>query len=142
MLPIVGLGGSAGGLPALQEFFAAMPADSGMAFVVIMHLSPEHHSILAELLQRTTAMTVRQVHGPVKVQADRVYVIPPAKHLSMTDGSLSLSELSRRGGKHVAVDLFFRTLADTQGRTRRRSCSPARTATARSASSGSRSAAA
>ena len=115
MLPIVGLGGSAGGLAALQQFFAAMPADSGMAFVVIMHLDPQHESLLAELLQRTTAMPVLQVVGHVRVEPNRVYVIPPAKHLSMTDGSLALSDMARRGGNHVAVDLFFRTLADTHG---------------------------
>ena len=115
MMPVVGLGGSAGGLAALQAFFAAMPVDGGMAFVVIMHLSPEHDSILAELLQRTTAMPVLQVQGRVKVEADHVYVIPPAKHLSMDDEHLILSEPARRSGKHVAVDLFFRTLADTHG---------------------------
>ena len=60
-LPVVGMGGSAGGMAALQEFFGAMAPDCGMAFVVIMHLSPEHDSILAEVLQRATAMPVRQV---------------------------------------------------------------------------------
>ena len=115
-LPVVGLGGSAGGLAALQAFFGAMPPDTGMAFVVIMHLSPEHASILAEVLQRTTTMPVQQVQGRIKVEANQVYVIPPAKHLSIADGHLILSDLARiRPGKHVAVDLFFRTLADSQG---------------------------
>ena len=115
MLPVVGLGGSAGGLAALQEFFAAMPPESGMAFVVILHLSPEHESILAELLQRSTTMPVTQVQSSVQVEPNHVYVIPPGKHLSLADGDLSLTDLSRRSGKHVAVDLFFRTLADTHG---------------------------
>ena len=114
-LPVVGLGGSAGGLPALQAFFTTMPADNGMAFVVIMHLSPEHESMLAEVLQKTTAMPVRQVRGRVKVEPNHVYVIPPARNLSMEDGHLILIEPGRRLGKHVAVDLFFRTLADTHG---------------------------
>ena len=115
-LPVVGLGGSAGGLAALQAFFGAMAPDCGMAFVVIMHLAPEHESILAEVLQRSTSMPVRQVRDRVKVEANCVYVIPPAKHLSLAEGHLALSELSRtRTGKHVAVDLFFRTLADTNG---------------------------
>ena len=115
-LPVVGLGGSAGGLAALQAFFGAMPADSGMAFVVIMHLSPEHESILAEVLQRSTPMPVQQVRERTKVEPNQVYVIPPAKNLSMADGHLQLSDLARtRPGKHVAVDLFFRTLADTHG---------------------------
>ena len=115
-LPVVGLGGSAGGLAALQAFFGAMAPESGMAFVVIMHLSPEHDSILAEVLQHSTSMPVRQVRDRIRVEANHVYVIPPAKHLSIADGHLVLSELARaRPGKHVAVDLFFRTLADTHG---------------------------
>ncbi len=71
--------------------------------------------MLAELLQRTTRMPVRQVQGRTKVEPNHVYVIPPARHLTMADGFLILSELSRPPGKHVAVDLFFRTLADTHG---------------------------
>ena len=114
-LPVVGLGGSAGGLTALQGFFAAMSPESGMAFVVIMHLSPSHESILAEVLQRATSMPVRQVRDRTKVEANHVYVIPPAKNLSMEDGHLRLSDPAQRSGKHVAVDLFFRTLADTHG---------------------------
>ncbi len=114
--PIVALGGSAGGLAALQHFFGGTRADTGFAYVVIMHLSAEHESILAELLQRTTRMPVCQVqHSRIKVEPDHVYVIPPAKHLSMADGHLNLSDLSRPPGKHVAVDLFFRTLADAHG---------------------------
>ena len=114
-LPVVGLGGSAGGLVALQGFFAAMSPQSGMAFVVIMHLSPSHESILAEVLQRATSMPVRQVRDRMKVEANHVYVIPPAKNLSLEDGQLRLSDPAQRPGKHVAVDLFFRTLADTHG---------------------------
>ncbi len=113
---VVGLGGSAGGQAALEAFFRAMPPDSGMAFVVIMHLSPEHESILAQVIQRWTAMPVAQVQGTTEIEPDHVYVIPPAKNLSMEDGKLVLSNPARRPrGKHVAVDLFFRTLADTHG---------------------------
>ena len=112
---MVGLGGSAGGLAALQTFFGAMPPDAGMAFVVIMHLSREHESILAELLQRTTSMPVRQVQSRLKIEPNHVYVIPPAKHLSMADSHLELSDMARPPAKHIAVDLFFRTLADTHG---------------------------
>jgi two-component system, chemotaxis family, CheB/CheR fusion protein len=115
MLPIVGLGGSAGSLRALQEFFSGMPGDSGMAFVVIVHLSPDHESTLADLLQRWTPMPVHQVNGTVKVELNQVYVIPPGKTLTVTNGHLHLSEQAPRRGRHVAVDLFFRTLADTHG---------------------------
>ncbi len=114
-LRVVGLGGSAGGLAALQGFFGAMPPDSGMTFVVIMHLAPEHGSTLAEQLQRSTSMPVRQVQTRLKIEPDHVYVIPPARYLSLTDGHLELSGMARPPGRQVAVDLFFRTLADTHG---------------------------
>lgn len=111
--PVVGLGASAGGLQALKRFFEGMPAESGMAFVVIMHLSPEHESHAAAILQNTTRMSVTQVNEQVKVEPNHVYVIPPTKHLAMEDGHIRLSEPTRPTGRHVAVDLFFRTLADT-----------------------------
>ncbi|HEY2189200.1 MAG TPA: chemotaxis protein CheB, partial [Caldimonas sp.] len=85
MLPMVGLGGSAGSLAALQGFFSAAPSDSGMAFVVVMHLSAEHESALAEIIQRTTAMPVLQVHDQAKVEANHVYVIAPGKTLTSID---------------------------------------------------------
>lgn len=111
--PVVGLGASAGGLQALKRFFEGMPAESGMSFVVIMHLSPEHESHAAAILQTTTRMSVTQVNAQVKVEPNHVYVIPPTKHLAMEDGHIRLSEPTRPTGRHVAVDLFFRTLADT-----------------------------
>jgi two-component system CheB/CheR fusion protein len=76
--PVVGLGGSAGSLSAMRSFFSNMPGDSGLAFVVIVHLSPDHESRMAALLQSSTSMPVVQVHDTVKVAANRVYVIPPA----------------------------------------------------------------
>lgn len=115
MLPMVGLGGSAGSIQALLEFFKAMPSDSGMAFVVILHLSPTHESILPELLSRTTLMKVTHaVHGQ-EVEPDHVYVIPPGKYLMVLEGCLQLVELDQGRGSRVAVDLFFRSLADTHG---------------------------
>ena len=115
MLPMVGLGGSAGAIPPLRAFFEAMPADSGLAFVVVMHLSPEHESLLAEVLQHSTAMPVVQVQDTARVEPNVVYVIPPGRSLHAADGTLRLGDLSLRRGRHVAVDLFFRTLADTHG---------------------------
>lgn len=114
-LPVVGIGGSAGALPALQQFFSAMPASTGLAFVVVMHLSPEHDSALAEILQATTALRVVRVENTVGIEPDCVYVIPPKKMLRAMDGHISLVELPDRRRQHVAVDLFFRTLADTHG---------------------------
>jgi hypothetical protein len=98
------------GLKALRSFFSHMATDSGLAFVVIVHLSPDHQSRMATLLESFTSMPVVQVSDTVKVEANRVYVIPPAKHLSLTDGQLCLSELLPERGRRVAVDLFFRTL--------------------------------
>jgi two-component system, chemotaxis family, CheB/CheR fusion protein len=116
LTPLVGLGGSAGAIPALQRFFEAMPPDSGQGFVVVMHLAPEHESTLAELLQRCTKMPVVRVSGHQRVEPDKVYVIPPRKAIKAVDGYLELADdsLTPRG-RHVAVDLFFRTLADTYG---------------------------
>ena len=115
LVPVVGLGGSAGSIQALRTFFERMPADSGLAFVVVLHLSPEHESTLASLLQYATRMPVVQATEPLMVAPNCVYVIPPAKSLSMTDGHLRLFDLEPRRGKHVVVDLFFRALADTHG---------------------------
>src|SRR5688572_18059666 len=77
LLTVVGIGASAGGLKALQQFVEAVPADSGMAFVVILHLDPERGSRMAELLQDRTLVKVTQVRGPERLEADHIYVIPP-----------------------------------------------------------------
>jgi two-component system CheB/CheR fusion protein len=112
--PVIGLGASAGGLQALKDFFTHMPANSGMAFVVIMHLSPKHESHAATLLQATTEMPVTQVTQAVKVEPNHVYVIPPTKNLEMSDGQIILKDPQRLSqGKQVAIDRFFRTLGET-----------------------------
>lgn len=115
MTPMVGLGGSAGSIGALETFFRAMPDDSGMVFVVVLHLSLHHDSVLTDMLQRWTKMRVIQVLDGQKTEPNHVYVIPPAKHLTAVDGHLRLADLDREFGKRVAVDLFFRSLADSHG---------------------------
>lgn len=114
-MQMVGLGGSAGSIGALQTFFAAMPSNSGMAFVVVLHLAPEYESSLPQLLGRVTSMSVKAARDGDKVEANCVYVIPPAKHLTSVDGHLRLTPLEPERGKRIAVDLFFRSLADTHG---------------------------
>jgi two-component system CheB/CheR fusion protein len=109
--PVVGLGASAGGVPALISFFEHMRADSHAAFVVVLHLSPKHTSSLPAVLQTTTPMKVVTVTEVVSIEPDHVYVIPPNKHLSMNDGYLRVTDLDRPRGRPVAIDLFFRTLA-------------------------------
>jgi two-component system, chemotaxis family, CheB/CheR fusion protein len=115
MQTVVGLGGSAGSIRALESFFSLMPGDSGLAFVVVLHLSPEIESSLAALLQKSTPMPVTQVSGTVTIKPNCVYVIPPGKHLLMADGQLTLDSLPYEYGMRTAVDIFFRTLAETHG---------------------------
>jgi two-component system CheB/CheR fusion protein len=112
--PVVGIGASAGGLPALLRLFENMPATTGMAFVIVLHLSPRHSSTADHVLQRVTRMPVRQVTGTVPIEPNHVYVIAPNMELCMMDGALTVREMERRRGQHVAIDRFFRTLADAQ----------------------------
>jgi two-component system, chemotaxis family, CheB/CheR fusion protein len=112
---VVGLGASAGGIAALQEFFSKMSPESGLAFVVVMHLSADHESNLAAVLQQKTAMPVTQVTEAVKVQPDHVYVIPPGHQLAVEDDTLRLLEPQQAAGRRLTVDLFFRTLAAAFG---------------------------
>jgi two-component system CheB/CheR fusion protein len=111
---VVGIGASAGGLKALQQLVEAVPADSGMAFVVIVHLDPERESRMPELLQDRTALPVQQVTEPTRVEANHVYIIPPGQDLAMSGGTLVLRPRGMRSA-HAPVDLFFRTLAEECG---------------------------
>ena len=110
-MPVVGIGASAGGLQALQAFFEALPSDTGMAYVVITHLHPEHESHMAELLQTRTDMPVRQVTSAMPVEKDHVYVIPPNRSLLMEDGKVDTAEFTEPRGQRAPVDHFFRSLA-------------------------------
>ncbi|MBS6037909.1 MULTISPECIES: CheR family methyltransferase [Pseudomonas] len=110
--PVVGIGASAGGLEAICTLFRHMPSDCGMAFVVVLHLSPDHQSVADRIIQATTQMPVRQVTEPVPIERNHVYVISPANRLSTNDGYLRVTPANRRRGDHVAIDLFFRDLAD------------------------------
>ncbi len=110
-LRIVGIGASAGGLEALQSFFDALPAETGMAFVVVTHLHPEHESYLAELLQKHTSMPVMQVTKKTRVEANHVYVIPPNRAILMTDTHLDAREFDEPHGRRTPIDHFFRSMA-------------------------------
>src|SRR3954451_24926747 len=111
--PVVGLGASAGGIRALKTFFASASPHSGVAYVVILHLSPDHDSRLAEVLQSATAMPVTAVERLTHVQPDHVYVIPPNASLRMIDGSVEVTPIDTPQERRSPVDIFFRTLADT-----------------------------
>ncbi|MDP2133257.1 MAG: chemotaxis protein CheB [Sulfuritalea sp.] len=111
---IVGIGASAGGLEALELFFRNVPAASGMAFVVVQHLDPTHKGVMAELLQRATAMPVGEIRDRMKVAPDHVYVIPPNRDLSILHGVLHLLEPAAPRGLRLPIDYFFRSLAADQ----------------------------
>jgi two-component system CheB/CheR fusion protein len=110
--PIIGVGASAGGLEALEQFFSHMPKDNGMAFVVIQHLDPTHIGIMPELLQRITPMKVYQASDNLKLKPNCVYVIPPNKSLSMLNGALLLFDPVETRGLRLPIDIFFCALAD------------------------------
>ncbi|PYJ11884.1 MAG: histidine kinase [Verrucomicrobia bacterium] len=112
---VVGLGASAGGIAVLQQFFEGMAPESGLAFVVVMHLSPEHESNLASIIQQKTSMSVTQVNEPTKVEPNHVYVIPPNHQLTFEDSTLHLVPPQQALGRRVTIDLFFRTLAQAYG---------------------------
>ena len=113
-LPIVAIGASAGGLEALQQLFRALPADSGAGFVVIQHLARERASMLAEILSRATTMPVVEVQDEPLVEANRVYVIPPDRDMTIAGGNLHLVARANHG-VHRPVDQFFRGLAAERG---------------------------
>ena len=112
---IAGIGASAGGVQALQEFFHEVPADSGVAYVVILHLSPDHDSQLAQVLQNTAKIPVSQVKEKTRIKSNHVYVVPPNQHLMMEDGHITVSPNVQMEERRAPVDIFFRTLADEHG---------------------------
>jgi two-component system, chemotaxis family, CheB/CheR fusion protein len=110
---VVGIGASAGGLGALKTFFKHVPKRCGISFVVVVHLSPEHESHLAELLQPHTGFPVQQVSQTTVLEPDHVYVIPPNANISTIDTHLRLSKLEERRQERAPVDHFLRAVAKT-----------------------------
>ncbi len=111
---IVGIGGSAGGLEALETLFRAMPVDQGLAFVIIVHLDPTHNSITDELIQRCTTMKVCEAEDNMPVEPNAVYIIPPGKNLSILNGTIQLMSVTGTRGVKMPIDFFFRSLAKDQ----------------------------
>ncbi len=109
--PIIGIGASAGGFEALEQFLEHVPEDSGMAFVIVQHLDPTRKGLMPELLQRCTGMKVMQVKDRTRVSPDCVYVIPPNKNMSILHGVLHLFEPSAKRGQRLPIDFFLRSLA-------------------------------
>ena len=114
LFPIVGIGASAGGLEALEQFLGNVPENSGMAFVVIQHLDPAYKGMLPELLQRICKMNVFQVKHLMTIKPDSVYVIPPNKSMAILQGVLHLLEPTEIRGLRLPIDFFFLSLAEDQ----------------------------
>jgi two-component system CheB/CheR fusion protein len=113
--PIVGVGASAGGLEAFEQFFRKVPPESGMAFVLVPHLDPSHASILTEILQRCTPMAVVEARDCMPVTPNGVYVVPPNRDIAIFHGTIQLSEPEQPRGHRMPIDAFLRSLADDRG---------------------------
>lgn len=112
--PVVGVGASAGGLEAYTELLEALPADPGMAFLMVSHLDPDHKSQLPDILARVSRMPVKEVAQGMAVEKDHVYVIPPATNMAMVDGHLTLTPRAPKPAVHMPIDHLFRSLAAIQ----------------------------
>lgn len=104
---VVGIGASAGGLEAFSELLGHLPTDTGLAFVLVQHLSPEQESLLSELLARTTQMPVATAESGMVVQPNQVYVIPPNAQMTISRGQLQLGVCDQTQGRVKTIDLFF-----------------------------------
>ena len=109
------IGASAGGLEAIDAFFKQMPCDSGCAFIVVQHLSPDYKSLMAELLSKRTDMLVQRAEEGMLVEANRVYLIPPNHDMRIFHGKLLLTEQKREGNINLPIDIFLASLAEDQG---------------------------
>ena len=112
--PIVGIGASAGGLEAFSALLKRLPPDTGMGFVLVQHLDPEHESALPQLLGRATSLPVHEVTNNLRVEPNHVYVIPPNTNLSITAGVLTLGPRPKTRTPHRSIDFFFEALAKDQ----------------------------
>lgn len=110
--PVVGIGASAGGIEALKTFFEALPGRTGAAYVVVVHLAPDHASNLPAVIGAVAAMPVTQVTGTTTIEANQIYVIAPSMTLSMVDGYLSVESVGTHDSRRASIDLFFRSLAE------------------------------
>src|SRR5512142_3092153 len=112
---VVGVGASAGGLESLERLFSHLPPDTGMAFIVLQHLSPDFKSLMDELLSRRTSMRIRLAENDMAVEANTVYLLPPMKEMIIRQRRLLLNDKDPRHGLALPIDLFFRSLAQDVG---------------------------
>ena len=112
LLRVVGIGASAGGLEALQQFFKNLPDKTGLAYVVVQHLSPDYKSMMDELLARHTTMPIVVIRDGTRIETDTVYLIPPRKNLRIFDDKLFLTKQDPQKGVNLPIDIFFILLAE------------------------------
>ena len=112
--PIVGIGASAGGLEAVTHLLKHLPLDTGLGFVLVQHLDPQHESALTQLLAKATSIPVREVTNNLRIEPDHVYVIPPNTKLGIAKGILKLKPRLQDRGAHHPIDAFFESLAQDQ----------------------------
>ncbi|NJR66312.1 MAG: hypothetical protein HC772_14915, partial [Leptolyngbyaceae cyanobacterium CRU_2_3] len=115
VIPVVGIGASAGGLAAFTQVLSHLPIDTGMAFVIVQHLSPDQESLLSLLLSRSTQMPVSEVQDGMALAPNQIYVIPPNASMTLTEGVLKLAPRDRTRGRFMSVDTFLLSLAEDRG---------------------------
>src|SRR5713101_1351571 len=112
--PVVGIGASAGGLEAFTHLLEHLPADTGMGFVLVQHLDPDHESALVQILARVTSMPVREVANELRIAPNHVYIIPPNTDMATAQGVLKLQRRQAGRAPHHSIDFFFESLAEDQ----------------------------
>src|SRR5580658_8879841 len=112
---MIGIGASAGGLDACRKLVGALPADSGMAFILIQHLDPTHESMMVDLLAGHTSMTVRQAAEGMPIEREHLYVIPPGSYLAVGNRALHVSQPQARHGARLPFDFLLHSLAEERG---------------------------
>ena len=112
--PIIGIGASAGGLEALELFFSKMPPDTGAAFIIIQHLSPDHKTNMDAILRKHTAMRVTKIDDSMAIEQNHVYVNPPNKQVCVFNHTFQLMEQDAPGRMNLPIDNFFNSIAEDQ----------------------------
>ena len=111
----IGIGASAGGLEALQDLFANTPSDTGVAYIVVQHLSPDYKSMVPELLSRYSDMPIQQISDSTEIYPDHIYLMPPRKNMMIADGKLLLTDAMPESPPQMPIDFFFKSLAQNYG---------------------------
>jgi two-component system CheB/CheR fusion protein len=113
---VAGVGASAGGLEALQEFFKGVSLQSGIAYVVVQHLSPDYKSLMDELLARHTKLPIKKIESGMELMPDTIYLIPPKQNLTVFHGKLLLEENHLNRSVNLPIDIFFQVVGHRHGK--------------------------